>query len=116
MTRPVVHFQIRGKDTARLRDFYQRLFGWRMSDGPMPGLVSIEPGTGGPENGIGGSLMASDHPRVVVFVQVADIRESLAKAEALGGRRIMDPFDVPNGPTVAQAADPEGNIIGLVQQ
>jgi predicted enzyme related to lactoylglutathione lyase len=40
----------------------------------------------------------------------------LAKAVTLGGQRIQEPFDVPNGPTVAQIADPEGNVIGLVQQ
>jgi predicted enzyme related to lactoylglutathione lyase len=47
---------------------------------------------------------------------VADLKESLAKAVALGGRRVMEPFDVPNGLTVAQIANPEGNVIGLVQQ
>jgi predicted enzyme related to lactoylglutathione lyase len=28
----------------------------------------------------------------------------------------MEPFDVPGGPTVAQMADPEGNVLGLVKQ
>ena len=27
-----------------------------------------------------------------------------------------EPMDVPGGPTVAQMADPEGNVIGLVKQ
>jgi predicted enzyme related to lactoylglutathione lyase len=53
---------------------------------------------------------------VLVYVQVLDPDETLRKAEAMGGRRVLDPFDVPNGPTVAQMEDPEGNRIGLVKQ
>jgi predicted enzyme related to lactoylglutathione lyase len=47
---------------------------------------------------------------------VLDPLVTLAKAVELGGRRVMEPFDVPGGPTVAQMADPEGNVIGLVKQ
>ena len=49
-------------------------------------------------------------------IQVLDLKASMAKAESLGGAIIAQPFDVPNGPTVARIADPEGNHIGLVQQ
>lgn len=115
MTRPVVAFQIRGRDPVRLRDFYQQIFGWEMTDG-LWGIVTIAPGIGGPVEGVGGTLMAGEEPRVVVFVQVLDLVETLAKAETLGGRRVMEPFDVPGGPTIAQMSDPEGNVIGLVKQ
>ena len=54
--------------------------------------------------------------RVIIFVQVLVLVDTLAKAVELGGKRVMEPFDVPDGPTVAQMADPEGNIIGLVKQ
>jgi predicted enzyme related to lactoylglutathione lyase len=50
------------------------------------------------------------------YVQVLDLVETLRKAESLGGAAIAQPVDVPGGPTVAQMADPEGNIIGLVKQ
>lgn len=115
MTRPVVAFQIRGRDAARLAEFYRQLFGWKMStDNPM-GIVSIEAGVGGPEAGVGGFILPGD-PATVLFVQVASLEESLAKAVELGGKRVMEPFDVPDGPTVAQIEDPEGNTVGLVQQ
>jgi predicted enzyme related to lactoylglutathione lyase len=114
MTRPVVAFRIRGR-AAALQEFYKKLFGWQMkTDNPM-GVAFIAPGIGGPVEGVGGTLFPGD-PRVIIFVQVADLRDSLAKAVTLGGQRIQEPFDVPNGPTVAQIADPEGNVIGLVQQ
>jgi predicted enzyme related to lactoylglutathione lyase len=116
MTRPVVHFEIRGQDPARLREFYTELFGWEINaDNPL-GYGFIAPGIGGPEAGVGGGIAPSDQARVLVFVQVADLGESLRRAEELGGRKVMDPFDAPNGPTIAQIADPEGNYVGLVQQ
>jgi hypothetical protein len=52
----------------------------------------------------------------LIYVQVVNLLETLAKAESLGGSRVMEPIDVPNGPTVARMADPDGNIIGLVKQ
>jgi predicted enzyme related to lactoylglutathione lyase len=116
MTRPVVHFEIRGRDPVRLQEFYRELFGWKIDAGNPMGYGFVDPGIGGPEAGVGGGITGGDVPRTVIFVQVADLTESLARAEALGGSRVMEPFDVPGGPTVAQAADPEGNVIGLVQQ
>jgi predicted enzyme related to lactoylglutathione lyase len=115
MTRPVVHFQIWAKDPAKQRDFYREIFGWDISEPTGFGISTIAPGIGGPEE-IGGTLTGGAEPRVLIYVQVLDPLETLAKAEALGGRRVQEPFDVPGGPTVAQMADPEGNVIGLVKQ
>ena len=53
---------------------------------------------------------------VTFYVQVVDPYETLKKAESLGGKTVMPPRDVPGGPTMAQLADPEGNVIGLVKQ
>ena len=47
MTRPVVHFEIRGRDAQRLREFYASLFGWEINaDNPM-GYGFIAPDDGG---------------------------------------------------------------------
>ena len=116
MVRPVVFFQIWGKDPDGLREFYREMFGWKIDEPNPMGISMIEHGIGGPPEGIGGSIMAGAEARVLVYVQVLDPVETLAKAEELGGRRVMEPFDVPGGPTVAQMADPEGNVIGLVKQ
>jgi len=116
MTRPVVHFEIRGKDSKRLVEFYRELFGWSIEgDNPM-GMLQIAPGIGGPPEGIGGLIRAADAPGVSIFVQVLDPVETLRKAEEMGGRAVLQPFDVLGGPTIAQMADPEGNLVGLVKQ
>src|ERR1700674_1221688 len=85
MTRPVVAFQIRGRNAAALQDFYKQLFGWQMKAGNPMGVPFIAPGIGGPIEGIGGTLFPGD-PRVIIFVQVADLPESLAEAVTLGGQ------------------------------
>ena len=51
-----------------------------------------------------------------LYVQVRDIRAALASVVDLGGAALSEPFDVPNGPTIAFAQDPEENPLVLVQQ
>jgi hypothetical protein len=111
--RPVVHFEIEARDPSRLRTFYAALFNWDIGDGP---LMTIAPGIGGPEPGPAGHLRKSDRSGVTLYVQVLDLRSSLDKAGALGGSIVMEPFDVPGGPTIAAIVDPEGNPVTLVQQ
>ncbi|MEX1193742.1 MAG: VOC family protein [Dehalococcoidia bacterium] len=115
MTRPVVAFQIWAKDSERQRQFYREIFGWQIDEPTAFGISVVHEGIGGPPE-IGGTLLGGPEPRVLIYVQVLDPLETLAKAVTLGGRRVMEPFDVPGGPTIAQMADPEGNVIGLVKQ
>jgi len=116
MTRPVVHFEIRGKDPQRLAEFYRELFGWDIDAANPMGIMAVQHGIGGPEDGVGGHIRPADAPGVSIFVQVLDLNETLSKAEAMGGRAVMQPFDVPGGATVAWMADPDGNLCGLVKQ
>ncbi len=113
-SRPVVAFEVRGKDSKRLQDFYREMFNWKIND--AGGIGRSEPGVGPPVEGIGGVFLQGDGPGVSVYIQVADLRASLEKAEQLGGKKVLDPFDVPGGPTIARIQDPEGNFVGLVQQ
>jgi predicted enzyme related to lactoylglutathione lyase len=111
--RPVVHFEIGARDPERLRAFYADLFNWSIGDGP---IMAIGPGIGGPEPGPAGHIRRSDQPGVSIYVQVRDLGESLSLAVELGGSALSEPFDVPNGPTLAVIADPEQNQVVLVQQ
>jgi predicted enzyme related to lactoylglutathione lyase len=60
---------------------------------------------GGPE-GYGG--------HVTFYIEVPDVEAALAKAEELGGSRIMGPDDVMPGLVIGQFADPEGHMVGVV--
>ncbi len=111
--RPVVHWEITAIDAEAQRAFYAGLFNWVIGEGP---IMNIAAGLGGPEPGPGGHIRQSDQPGVTLYVQVGDLRATLDRAVALGGVHVMDPIDLPNGPTLAAIEDPEGNAITLVQQ
>jgi predicted enzyme related to lactoylglutathione lyase len=114
--RPVVALEIQARDPEKQRAFYSQMFNWDISEGP---IMRFGAGIGGPEPGPVGVMRESNTPRVVLYIQVMDLRASLEKAQKLGGKVITEPIDVPQGPgvvTLAQIADPEGNTVGLVQQ
>ena len=112
MTHRVVHFEVTGSDGKKLQDFYSALFGWKVdASNPMHyGLVSDQ------DAGISGGICKSQgEPAVTFYVAVPDLAAALKKAEGLGARTVMSPMQVPNGPEIAQFADPDGNVIGLLR-
>ena len=114
--RPVVHFQIHAKDKAKQEAFYREMFDWDITQNEGVPISVIGPGKGPPIEGVGGSVIQTDRaPTVALYIQVANLGASLKKAEQLGGKAVMPPIDVPNGPTIAQIEDPEGNLVGLCQ-
>lgn len=120
MGQPVVHFEIIGKDADKLQSYYSELFGWEISaDNPMKyGLVPREGNVTETGVGIGGGVGAGPEGydgHVTLYIEVPDVGAALAKAESLGGTRVMDPAEVMEGLEVAQFADPEGHMIGLVK-
>jgi hypothetical protein len=110
--RPVVHWEIEAKDPERQRAFYAELFNWKIGDGF---IMEIPAGIGGPEPGPSGHIRGSERSGVTLYVQVAQLRASLDRAVTLGATIVAEPFDVPNGPTLAGITDPEGNPVMLVQ-
>jgi predicted enzyme related to lactoylglutathione lyase len=121
MGNPVMHFEIIGKDGERLRSYYSELFGWEINaDNPMNyGIVERE-GNLSPEGvGIGGGVGAAPEGydgHLTFYVGVDDVEAALAKAEALGGTRVMGPDEVPGGGIeIGMFNDPEGHMVGLVR-
>jgi predicted enzyme related to lactoylglutathione lyase len=118
MGRPVVHFEIIGKDAKKLQDFYAKLFDWKIDANNPMNYGLVEANEGGPPQGVGGGIGPSMDGKTLVtfYVQVVDLNETLKQAESLGGKAVMQPMEVPGGPTIAQFTDPEGNLIGLIKQ
>lgn len=52
---------------------------------------------------------------MTVYIEVADLQASLDKAVSLGGKVVMPVTDIPDMVVMAQFADPEGNVIGMVK-
>ena len=119
MGQPVVHFEVIGKDGARLQSYYSELFGWQIdSENPMGyGIVQRDGNTNSDGAGIGGGVAGGPDGyggHVTFYVEVPDVEAALAKAEELGGSRIMGPDDVMPGLVIGQFADPEGHMVGVV--
>src|ERR1700760_2469267 len=89
MGQPVVHFEIIGRDPARLRQFYADLFGWELDVGDtVPDTVS-QPGQYGfldaskiagalPANG-GGGGGGGHPPPTIFFLRGPQVEQALKK-------------------------------------
>jgi uncharacterized protein len=120
MGRPVVHFEVLGRDGAALRSFYGELFDWRIdAENPMSyGMVSKDDNVSEDGTGIGGGIgeAPEGYPgHVTFYVEVPDVDAALSKAERLGGTRMMGPDEVMEGLVIGLLQDPEGRTIGLVK-
>lgn len=124
MGRPVVHFEVTGKDPEKLRSFYGALFEWEFDTEPPVAEAISEPGNygfidlmrsedgSGIRGGVGGGPTYNGH--VIFYVSVPNVEAALRKAESLGGTRRLGPQKNPGAAlVVAHFTDPEGHLIGL---
>ncbi len=116
MPRPI-HFEIPAEDPERAISFYERALGWKFQkwDGPVPYWV-IETGPAS-EPGINGGLLPRRDPRqpCVNTIGVANLDETVALVEKLGGRTALPKMPIPGVGWLAYCHDPEGNMFGLMQ-
>src|SRR5215470_4537798 len=101
MGQPVVHFEIIGKDPAKLRSYFGELFGWEFdTSSPVAEAVSepmnygfvnrIVAGDGsGIPGGVGGGPGYDGH--VLFYIGVPDVEAALRRPRAWGGNRRRAP-------------------------
>lgn len=120
MGRPVVHFEVIGKDGPKLQSYYAELFDWDVNaDNEMKyGLVDREANLTSEGVGLGGGIGQGPEGyegHVTFYVEVPSVEDALAKAESLGGTRVMGPETIMGRMVLGQFQDPEGNVIGLIE-
>ena len=101
---------------TRARRSSSDVFGWSVTDAPMPGgmsygIIDTESGAG-INGGIGPSL--SGETQVAFYIEVDDIQGYLDKAVAAGGQVMMPVTEIPGAVTMAFFSDPAGANVGLV--
>lgn len=113
MPNPVVHFEVLGKDAQALADFYRETFDWEL-DPVMPTYSMVKTGGEGEiAGGVGATPEGPGH--VTFYVEVNDLQATLEKIAERGGSTVQPPMDIPDGPSIALFADPEGHLVGLVK-
>jgi hypothetical protein len=119
MAGAVVHFEITGTDGPKLRSFYTELFDWKINaDNPVGyGIVESEQSSSGTPGLPGGIAQGPEgYPgHVTVYVEVPDVEAALAKAESLGGKRLMGPEQVMENVEIGMFHDPEGHVVGVIK-
>lgn len=121
MGNAVVHFEVIGKNGEKLRGYYSELFDWKVdADNEMGyGMVNADDNTNakGEQVGIGGGIAGGPEGydgHLTFYVEVPDVEAALAKAESLGGSRVMGPETIMGTMVLGQFTDPEGHLVGLV--
>ena len=116
MGKPVAFFEMTSLDHERAQKFYSELFEWQISADPSMGgyaLVDTAAGEQAIDGGIGPAESAAD-AGVKIYIRVDDLDAYLARAEQLGGKRVVPPTDLPDGyGRFAIFTDPDGNPVGL---
>jgi predicted enzyme related to lactoylglutathione lyase len=120
MGQPVVHFEVVAKDAAATQQFFASLFGWEIdANNPMSyGIVQREQNLNKDGIGIGGGVGRGPDGydgHVTFYVEVPDVEAALARAEELGGSRMMGPEQVAEGVEIGLLSEPEGRVIGVIK-
>ncbi|HKV87073.1 MAG TPA: VOC family protein [Candidatus Dormibacteraeota bacterium] len=104
-------------DPAASRDYYAKLFGWKVDVAPDPGAGGYALATIDGKNvaGIGGSQDPNAPSAWMVYIGTKDANATAAKVEAAGGKVIAAPFDVMDQGRMAVFQDPAGAFISVWQ-
>lgn len=97
--------------------FYGKLFGWTMTDGPVEGMEYRIVSAGG--QGVGGMMhlppdMQQMPPHWGATVTVEDLEATVKMTEALGGKVLMQPQNIPTVGKFAVIQDPQGAVITVI--
>ena len=114
MPNPFCHVELNTTDLKKAKDFYSKLFAWKLEDTSMPDGTYTMIGVG---EGTGGGMMKNPVPGAPSFwlsyVLVDDIEASTKRAESLGATVMRDVTEVGDYGWLSIIADPTGAHLGL---
>lgn len=115
----VVHFEVVAQDPERAVQFYGDVFGWKANkwEGPVEYWLVMtgdcdKPGING---GIVRSRDTSQPALTVNTIEVENVDDYVAKAEAAGGTCAVPKMPIPGVGWLAYCKDPDGVLFGLMQ-
>lgn len=112
MGNPFAHLELSTDDVAKAKKFYKSVFDWKMEDMPAMNytMVGVGKGTGG---GITKKMMAGQPTAWLPYVEVADVKKSVAKAKKGGATILVEFQDIGDMGAIGVFMDPTGGAIGV---
>jgi uncharacterized protein len=111
--------QLSTGNTARAKKFYKSLFAWKVSDVKMgPGMTYTMIDTGSDEAGAGiqKKETAKAPSMWLSYVEVADVKETVAKAKKMGAKVVVAYPPIPEMGAFGIFKDPGGALLGVWEQ
>jgi len=114
MANPFVHVELNTTDLSKAKEFYGKLFDWKLEDMPVGDGMYTLIGVG---EGTGGGMMKHPVPGApsawLAYVQVDDIQASTQKAKSLGANVMRDVTEIPGIGSFSIFTDPTGAALAL---
>ena len=115
MGRPVVDWELRSKDPAKVSDFYAKIFDWNVRHVPEMDYRIVETGN---ECGINGGIFKPDREgpwpgNMTLYISVDDLATYRKRVVAAGGKIHVEEQEVPGMGAFSLFSDPEGRLMGL---
>ena len=104
---PIVFFDIAGPESAKLADFYAKVFAWNAGPDGNWSIAVTPPLTG--------ALRAGDPTEKRLYIGVDDVAAKLTEIAANGGTIDGPRFEVPGVVVLGLFKDPAGKPMGLVE-
>lgn len=114
MPNAFAHIELNTDDVQKAKKFYKSVFAWKLVDMPKVHYTMIDVG-----GGTGGGMQQKPMPEAptawLPYVQVDDVKKSVAKAQKAGAAVILDYMDIGDMGAIGVFIDPMGATIGVWQ-
>ena len=112
MPNPFAHIELSTDDVKKAKKFYQAVFAWKLSDMPAMAYTMIDVG-----GGVGGGMQKKPMPEAptawLPYVQVEDVKATMAKAIKGGGSAVLPFQEIGEMGAIGIFVDPAGAMLGL---
>ena len=110
--RNIVHIEIPSRDAGESGEFYQKLFGWKITPYPEMNYTTWEAGAA-PGGGFSPLDGVTKPGEILIHLDSPDIEADLKKAVKLGGTVVREKTEIPKTGWFGVFRDPTGNMIAL---
>lgn len=114
MGNPFVHIDLSTDDVPAAKKFYKTVFDWKFIEFPKMKWTGIDVG-----KGVGGGMSGKNMPNQptawTAYVDVTDVKKTIAKAKRAGATIIVPFMEIGESGSLGVFVDPQGATIGVWQ-